>query len=57
MIPDLGPLDDDIEKVFDFKSGQFAFTKGVHILDEPFLIDYTKDGEKKEVSFIIDDLS
>jgi len=48
-VPNLGSLDDEIKKVFDFKGGQFAFTKGVHILDEPFLIDFIEDQERKEV--------
>ena len=47
--PNLGSLDDEIKKVFDFKSGQFAYTKGMHILDEPFIIDFFENGEKKEV--------
>ena len=49
MVPDLGSLDDQITRVFDFKSGQVAFTKGVHMLDEPFLINFVGNGEQKKV--------
>ena len=49
VVPGLGAVNEKIERIFDFKSGQVAHTKGIHILDTPFLIDFIENGIKKTV--------
>ena len=49
--PDLGPVQEEIKKVFEFKSGQQPNTKGIHILDKPFILDCKQNGSGNKVNF------